>query len=72
MKGKSYRELVLEMEPRATIKGPFAIGRYTDLYSVYDAAGKEIGWTDGNEAGASWAWLRAYSTLLERKKAAGA
>ncbi len=63
-----YKHLVLQLDPGATIKGgrQWMGGRLYVNYSVYDSAGVEIGWTDGNEAHPSFAWGRALTTLWRR------
>lgn len=63
----NYRALVLAIDPKAKIEGPFRVGHYSN-YTVRDGAGKEIGWTEGNERGTQNAWARAYGTLMNRKK----
>lgn len=67
-KRKSFRTLVLEMEPQAKLDGPYRAGHYVN-YVVRDGAGVQIGWTEGNEQGTLDAWMRAYSTLMRRKPA---
>jgi hypothetical protein len=58
----TYRQAVLEIDPKATLHGPIRIGHYVN-YVVKDGNGREIGWTEGNEQGTGEAWMRAYSTL---------
>jgi membrane-bound lytic murein transglycosylase len=65
MSQRNYRKLCLDLDPGCTIKGPIRMGHYLN-YSVYDSAGKEIGWSEGNERGEGWAWLRAYGALKRR------
>jgi hypothetical protein len=58
--------MTLELDPGARLDGPKYMGHYK-TYAVFDSAGVEIGWTDGNEDHPSWAWMRAYTTLLTRQ-----
>lgn len=64
---KTAKARVLEIDPKATLRGPFRVGHYVN-YSVHDGDGKEIGWTEGNEQGATLAWVRALSALERRGK----
>lgn len=66
-----YRQQVLALDPGARLNGrPQMLGgRRYDLYAVHDSAGVEIGYTDGNEQGEGWAWMRALGTLQRRAKA---
>lgn len=68
MAQKSYRSLCLAIDPGCTlhsIKLPTM-----RVFSVKDSKGKEIGYSDGNEHGSTWAWLRAYAHLKQRKEKA--
>lgn len=69
-KAEQYRRQVLALDPGAKISGgPRMLGgRRYDLYSVTDNAGVTIGYTDGNEQGEGWAWLRALGTLQQRAR----
>lgn len=61
---KNYRKLCLALDPGCKLMGPKPFGHYR-IYWVVDSKGREIGYTDGNERGASWAWLRAYAFLKQ-------
>lgn len=64
----------LKLDPGCTLSGgrKWLGGRPYDLYTVKDSAGREIGWTEGNEQGPHNAWVRAYSQLSsDRRKANG-
>lgn len=67
---KTYREQVLEIDPGATLKGgPRMLGgRSYDMFYVVDSDGVEIGYTDGNEQGDGWAWMRALGALRARQR----
>jgi len=62
MAQKSYRQLCLALDPGCQLVGPKRAGHYL-VYSVINSNGEEIGWSDGNERGSTWAWLRAYARL---------
>jgi hypothetical protein len=53
------------LDPGCRLEGPIRVG-YSAQYVVKDSAGKEIGWTDGNEGMARFAWMRALDTLRAR------
>lgn len=71
-KAERYRLQALALDPGARISGgPRTLGgRRYDMYSVHDSAGVEIGYTDGNEQGEGWAWMRAVGVLQRRSQAA--
>lgn len=57
------------LDPGVRLESLGRIG-YSAQYVVKDSDGVEIGWTDGNEALPSFAWLRAHNTLIRRKATA--